>query len=168
MSLTTSFKCDISDEFLSIIPNKLRRITFTQLGEFTEGPSHPMWATCFTSVGKPICISGSSSSLSVTSLKFLSTSPVEQHINCLPFLHCFISMLNEEFESSLREGNCIPNIWEMYLKPFNRPFILLFDIWSSRHTYRINLGTIKAFVGDDDKLKLQIWNKESKERFFWI
>lgn len=31
----------------------------TQLGAVVDGPSHPMWATCFTSVGNPICISGS-------------------------------------------------------------------------------------------------------------
>lgn len=35
---------------------------FTQLGLSTDGPSHPICATCFTSVGKPICISFSLSS----------------------------------------------------------------------------------------------------------
>ena len=39
-----------------------RSVRHTQLGIFAEGPSHPMCATCFTSVGNPICISSSFSS----------------------------------------------------------------------------------------------------------
>lgn len=47
----------------------------TQLGVFAEGPSHPMCATCFTSVGNPICISSSFSSAI-----FYFFSPVFNHV----------------------------------------------------------------------------------------
>lgn len=40
------------------------RELITQLGEFSEGPSHPICATCLTSVGWPILISGCFSLLS--------------------------------------------------------------------------------------------------------
>lgn len=53
--------------------------SFIQLGPLPDGPSHPMCATCLTSVGYPISIS-----LSFTT-----------------------------------------NIWEMYLKPLQIPFILV-------------------------------------------
>ena len=36
-----------------------KKTEITQLGSAADGPSQPIWATCFTSVGRPICISGS-------------------------------------------------------------------------------------------------------------
>jgi hypothetical protein len=58
---------------MSLKIKKLRKFRITQLGEFTEGPSHPIWATCFTSVGHPICIS-CSFSLSAYVTPYLNNS----------------------------------------------------------------------------------------------
>ena len=52
---------------------------YTQLGLLAEGPSWPIWATCFTSVGNPICISGSFSSAKLSICSY-STSFTSEYL----------------------------------------------------------------------------------------
>lgn len=49
------------------------------------------------------------------------------------FPYFCLNIIKKERKNSIGEllrENFIPNIWEMYLRPFKRPFILLFDIFS--------------------------------------
>lgn len=71
-------------EFASNGPDWLCSLSnsFIQLGDSTAGLSAPIWATCFTSVGIPICISGSSFSSSKIFEMFLR--PLKKPFTLVP------------------------------------------------------------------------------------
>ena len=93
----------------------------TQLGLLAEGPSIPIWATCLTSVGSPICISGSFSSAKLSMCSY-STSFTREHLKS----YRFSNAENSHFpwkQWIMENFGYSPNILEMYLKPLKRPFI---------------------------------------------
>ena len=94
-------------------------IDITQLGPLAEGPSQPMWATCFTSVGNPICISSSFSSAKFFFINGNWGSDVHATNSATFSLNIFLATNYRELILY------VPNICEMYLRPFKRPFTLV-------------------------------------------
>lgn len=116
--------------------------TFTQLGEaFPVRPSQPMCATCFTSVGLPICISCS----------FTTAKTIQRMQERRP------SVENERCQQARKEIRCrgawkaqnivllyLPKIWEMTLSPLKIPFILYaIGMFLTNTLFRNNKNTKK-------------------------
>lgn len=123
----------------------------------TVGPSIPMCATCFTSVGNPICIppasSSSSSSLASDAWFFylglgLELFPVEQRKQTNIFM-------------------VIPKIWEMYLSPFMRPpFIISYGFWQEEDGGKKT--TTQSVHARKNKIKKERFSFSCLNGFFFL
>lgn len=78
------------------------RLSQPFIGFVVAEPSHPMCVTCFTSVGKPICISSSESSMSSLGTGTKEMNDLGEENNR--------KMMTKQWE--------LPKNWEKFLKPF--------------------------------------------------